>query len=194
MDSKKRVFLIIVVLALLVLGSSALYTKMSAGLEVQQMNTNTTDGAEQASDSPATQTALVPNFKMIDADGNETQLHAYLGKPIVLNFWASWCGPCQMEMPDFEEAFKAYGEEVNFLMVNMTDGARETVDIATEFIKEKAYTFPVFYDTAQEAAYAYSVYSLPTTYFIDADGTAVARAMGAIDAQTLQKGIDKIMK
>ena len=98
-----------------------------------------------------------------------------------------------MEMPDFEEAYKNYGNDVNFLMVNMTDGSRETVETASEFIAEKAYTFPVFYDTAQEAAYGYGVYSLPTTYFIDAQGNAIAYAQGAINAETLQKGLDAIM-
>jgi len=76
--------------------------------------------------------------------------------------------------------------------VNMTDGSRETVDTAAAFIAEKGYTFPVFYDTAQDVAVTYGVYSLPTTFFIDAQGHAVAQATGAIDAATLQKGIDMI--
>ena len=74
----------------------------------------------------------------------------------------------------------------------MTDGDRETVETASAFIEAQGYTFPVFYDTASSAAITYSVYSLPTTYFIDADGNAIAQATGAIDAETLQKGIDMI--
>ena len=76
-------------------------------------------------------------------------------------------------------------------MINMTSG-RETLETAQEFIAEQGYTFPVLYDTASDAAIAYGAYSLPTTYFIDAEGHAVAQATGAIDGETLQIGIDMI--
>jgi peroxiredoxin len=97
-----------------------------------------------------------------------------------------------MEMPDFQEKYLALGTEINFLMINMTDGTRETVESASSFIAKQGYTFPVFYDTSSEAAYVYGAYSLPTTYFINAQGHAIAQAVGAIDADTLQQGIDMI--
>lgn len=97
-----------------------------------------------------------------------------------------------MEMPDFHEKYLEIGEDVQFLMINMTDGSRETVEIASEFIEEKGYTFPVFYDTKSDAAMTYGAYSLPTTFFIDADGYVIAQASGAIDGTTLQRGIDMI--
>ena len=77
-------------------------------------------------------------------------------------------------------------------MVNMTDGSRETVDTAKEYVEGQGFSFPVLFDTGSEAAMAYSAYSLPTTYFIDAEGYVVARAVGAIDRDTLQKGLDLI--
>ena len=77
-------------------------------------------------------------------------------------------------------------------MVNMTDGSRETVETASSFIEESGYSFPVYYDTNYSAAITYSVSSLPTTYFIDADGNLIAHARGAINDATLQKGIDMI--
>jgi hypothetical protein len=96
-------------------------------------------------------------------------------------------------MPDFEEKFKQYGQDVHFIMLNVTDGAQETVETASSFIAEQGYTFPVFYDTAYEAATNYRAYSLPMTFFIAADGNPVAQATGAIDGQTLQRGIDMIL-
>jgi hypothetical protein len=77
-------------------------------------------------------------------------------------------------------------------MVNMTDGKRETVDQALKFIHDAGYTFPVLYDTGREAMFTYGISSYPTTFFIDAQGRFTTWAMGAISAETLQKGIDMI--
>jgi len=151
-------------------------------------NDTTSNAGEDAEDEKI----AVIDFTMTDKDGNEVKFSNFAGKPIVLNFWASWCGPCQMEMPDFEEMYKTYGQEVQFVMVNMTDGSQETLDSATKFITEKGYTFPVYYDTKMEGAYLYSVYSLPMTYFIDAEGNVAASSRGMISGENLQKGIEAI--
>lgn len=137
-------------------------------------------------------TEQVPNFIVETFDGEAVSLHDFFGKPIVLNFWASWCGPCKKELPDFQEAYEKYDGTVVFLMVNMTDGAQETKKSASEYMAEAGYTLPVFYDTSQEAAYTYGIYSLPTTFFINERGEAVAYAQGMIDAQTLETGISMI--
>jgi len=94
-------------------------------------------------------------------------------------------------MPDFDDAYAELGEDVHFLMVNMTSG-RETLESATSFIGEQGYSFPVYYDTDADAAMTYGIYSLPTTLFIDAEGYGIAQATGAINAETLQRGIDMI--
>ena len=133
-----------------------------------------------------------PDFTVYDADGNEVKLSDYLGKPVVLNFWASWCGPCKREMPDFDEKYQALGENVQFLMINLTDGNTETVEGASAFIASQGYTFPVFYDTSSMAAAMYGISAIPATFFIDAEGNAIAQATGAIDGETLQRGIDLI--
>ena len=123
---------------------------------------------------------------------NEVHLSDFTGKPIVLNFWASWCNPCRREMPHFENAYKQYGSEVEFVMVNLTSGARESFEYASKFIEDGGYTFPVLYDTVGYAAYAYQVSSIPTTYFINGNGSIKAKVNGAISAQTLNAGIELI--
>ena len=129
---------------------------------------------------------------MVDENGEEYQLSDFKGKPVVLNFWASWCGPCKSEMPDFEKAYQKYKDEISFLMVNLTDGSRETVEKASAHVKEQGYSFPVYYDTMSEAAMTYGVYSIPTSYFIDKEGNIIAHAQGAIDKENLEKGISMI--
>ena len=185
MDKKKNLIMIVLAMVLLIATASALYGRLGEGMTPQQLMEEETK-AQQESRQKA------PDFTVYDAQGNPVKLSEYFGKPIVLNFWASWCGPCKMEMPDFNEKSKELEGKVQFLMINMTDGSRETVEIASAFIAEQGYTFPVFFDTRGNAAYAYTAHALPTTYFIDAEGYAVSRATGAISADTLQKGIDMI--
>ena len=178
---KKWTWIVIaIVLIGLIGGASVLYNQLSADFAPVQ---NVTEPAvEQA-----------PDFTVTDAEGNEVRLSDYFGKPIVLNFWASWCGPCQYEMPDFEVAYHQYGEEVQFLMVNLTDGYSETVNSARKFLESSGYTFPVYFDTLSDAARVYQVYSIPCTYFLDADGALVTRTVGMISADALQQGINLIL-
>lgn len=206
MEKKRILFVLALVFVLVLGGAYTLYGRLSQGLEHNQLKVespqsqaadSSSQGAESGQTADSAQAAepekvLAPDFTVYDAEGNPVQLYDYIGKPLVVNFWASWCGPCQMEMPHFEDKYQELGDEVQFLMINMTDGGRETVDSASAFIAEKGYTFPVLYDTDSNAALTYGAYSLPTTYFIDADGYAVAQATGAIDAETLQQGIDLI--
>ena len=130
-----------------------------------------------------------PNFTVQDKAGKEVSLQSMEGKPVIVNFWASWCPPCKAEMPDFEAAYKKHGDTIQFMMVNMTDGGRETLATAEKYIQQQGYTFPVYFDTEQEAAITYGVSAIPTTYFIDATGKLVAYAAGAITAQQLEQGI-----
>lgn len=134
-----------------------------------------------------------PDFTVTDLEDREHRLSEFVGKPIVLNFWASWCGPCKSEMPDFQKAYETYGDRIHFVMVNLTDGSGETVKTASDFIASAGYTFPVYYDTSSSAAMTYGVNAVPVTYFIDASGQLVAYGQGALDAETLLTGIGMIL-
>lgn len=191
MKNKRTLLIIILVFALLIGGATLLYRQLGQNITAERLSTQAAQQEGSNDESETEQKTKAPDFTVYDAEGNEVHLSDYVGKPIVLNFWASWCGPCQMEMPDFHEKYLVLSEEVNFLMVNMTTG-RETMESASAFIEKNEYSFPVFYDINSDAALTYGAYSLPTTFFIDADGYAVAQATGAIDAETLQKGIDMI--
>ena len=189
MNSKKTLILAAAVLIVLLAGAYWLYGNLESEQEAVQLASAEPAAAETETTAPA---MTAPDFTVYDLDGNPVSLSDYFGKPIVLNFWASWCGPCKMELPDFQETYDELGGDVQFLIVSLTDGSRETVETASAYLKEQGYTLPAYYDTQLSAAAAYGVNAIPCTYFIDAQGRAVARSSGAIDAQTLRKGIEMI--
>ncbi len=215
---KKGFLAVIVVIFVLLMGGAYLMYQSLSGMvgaetlvETTETHTETEEMGETAEETvenePTAQKreekqedpseegeTLAPDFTVFDREGNEAKLSDFFGKPIVLNFWASWCGPCKSEMPTFNEKFLENGDEVQFLMVNMTDGAQETKDTANAYLDGQDFSFPVYYDTNMDAAATYGVWSLPTTYFVDANGVLTAQAKSAIDGQTLQKGIDMILE
>ena len=113
-QKKKLLWAALALLAVLGL-AGVLYTRLSGGMGAQQLG--------QSNSGPKN---LAPDFTVYDSQGTAVRLSDYRGTPVVLNFWASWCGPCQREMPDFDAVYQQLGEEVQFLMVNVTDGSRET--------------------------------------------------------------------
>ena len=191
--------LVAVFMVVLIGGAGVLYNHFSGQVENDRLMTEDYSQAqieeeaeEENEESTEEELVMAPDFTVYDKDGNAVSLSDFIGKPTVVNFWASWCGPCQMEMPDFDKKYKELGEEIYFLMVNMTDGAQETLETAKKFVEESGYSFPVYYDTDVDAAMTYGVSSIPSTYFIDSEGHAIAWAQGMIDAETLQTGIDMI--
>lgn len=149
---------------------------------------------DQPQETAASVVNYAPDFEVLDKDGNSVKLSDFRGKPVVLNFWATWCPPCKAELPDFDEAAATYGDKVHFLMVNLTDGGRDTVDGVKAFVAENGYTFPVYFDTTYSAANAYRVYSIPTTYLINADGEIIGRKEGMMTGAELEAWIKKLTK
>ena len=182
-----KTVLLVLIFAALLLGAKRLYDTLGAQVQMDSLSTQAADEGAH----PTRQAA--PDFTVYDGEGNAHKLSDYRGKPVVLNFWASWCGPCKMEMPDFDETYSEYGDQVHFLMVNLTDGSQETMETASAFIAAEGYSFPVYFDTERSGAIAYGVSAVPVSYFIDAEGYFVTYRPGMLSAEALRKGIDLLI-
>ena len=128
------------------------------------------------------------DFYFYDINGNKVKLSDFYGKPIVLNFWASWCGACQSEMSAFDEVYNEYKDKITFLMVSVDD----TMGEAQKYIQNSGYSFPYYHDTDYEGSITYGVSAIPITFFIDKDGHFVAYGNFAFDKATLMQGINMI--
>ena len=189
----KKSLILLLVLVVMIAGAGVLYKSLAGSVQMDALATGETVAAEVSEETGAVNPNLAADFTVYDLEGNAHALSDFRGQPVILNFWASWCGPCKSEMPDFQEKYEAYGEKVHFLMVNLTDGSQETVESAQGYADGQGYTFPVYFDTDYSAAIAYAVSAVPATYFIDAEGSLVAYGKGAMSGETLQRGIDMLL-
>lgn len=202
------VIVVCVVLVVLLGGGYWLYNKLGGGLAQDNLMVQSSEqtlGSEQAAqpskgdfsdgqaDAPGSDKVLAEDFTVYDKEGSAVKLSDFKGKPVILNFWASWCSPCKSEMPDFEKVYKEYGGKIHFLIVNLTDGYQETKQKATAFIEQSGYTFPVYFDSDSDAAITYGIYSIPETYFIDSEGYIVAQGKGALDYNSLMQGVEMLV-
>ena len=204
-QDQKKFLLTILLLAVLLAGGYGIYRylgagQMSGGSLLQQSQEENPSGetTPEAGDStqeepPASEPTMAPDFTVYDGEGNSVSLSDFAGTPAVVNFWASWCGPCQSEMPFFDTMAQEYEGKVAFMMVNMTDGSRETIETAAEYIAEAGYTFPVYYDTEYSAVYAYGIRSLPTTILVGADGELLGGAIGVVSEDSLREALEEIL-
>lgn len=137
--------------------------------------------------------AFAPDFTVYDMEGEAVKLSDFRGKPVLVNFWATWCGPCKMEMPSFEALYAEYGDRVEFMMVNLTDGSQETRTTVRKYLAETGYSFPVYLDTTTQAAYAYGVYSIPMSVFVDANGEIIHTQIGMMSEDSLRSLVEAMI-
>lgn len=110
--------------------------------------------------------APAPDFELISLSGEGTALEDFRGKVVLLNFWATWCGPCRLEMPAFQARFDSLGDDLSVVAVNF-DEAESDVQA---FVDELGLTFDVLLDPGAEVQRLYQVRGYPTSYLIDQDG------------------------
>jgi cytochrome c biogenesis protein CcmG/thiol:disulfide interchange protein DsbE len=131
-----------------------------------------------------------PDFSLTTFEGDTISLADLRGKPVVINFWASWCPPCRIEAPLIERTWRAYKDRgLVFLGINIQDRQED----ALNYMREFDITYPNGPDPTGEIAIDYGVSGLPVTFFIDTKGEVVRRWVGAVENSVLTKAIEEIM-
>ena len=169
---------------------------MALGVD-EETASSENSGAEEQDDIPAL------DFTLTDQFGNTHTLADYEGKTILLNFWATWCGPCQMEMPDLQALYEEWGENEGDLVVlgiasPVADGSLYPVDDKSAeeigaWLDEQGYTYPVLMDTTGELFLGYGVYSFPTTFMIDKEGNVFGYLNGSMSREIMDSIVEQTM-
>jgi len=190
MAQKLKMFIGAAGLALLITVAIFAYNRFTA-----QENLSIYLTLSEEPDNAYDQRQRARDFALTDWDGNSLRFYDILaaGKPVILNFWASWCPACRNETPGFERVYRDRGGEVKFVMLNFTDGVRETVQTGQQYIEEGGFTLPVYFDTLLEGINTYGIRSLPSTIIIDSEGYIVAAMRGTLNEETLRFIVDFVV-
>lgn len=167
-----------------------LIVSVVTGLVQPYMQNKNKDSVSQGSQS---EKLPVPNFQFTNADGETCDFDDFKGKPIVINFWATWCDYCVQEMEDFNTIAGEYGDSVNFIFLDAVDTNGETVEKAITFLQEKEYNnISAYFDSLYQGSYMFGIYSFPTTVYIDNEGNLYDAAIGMTDYQSIKEILDSM--
>ena len=136
---------------------------------------------------------VAPEFELLDTDGNTVSLASYVGQPVMINFWATWCAPCRIEMPEMQAVYEAYEEDGFVILALNQDESAET--IIDYFYDEMNLTFTPLLDTNSVVSASYGVYGFnPSSFFIDREGVISARHIGPLTASQLESYLEEIIQ
>ncbi|MBJ6362534.1 TlpA family protein disulfide reductase [Paenibacillus sp. MAHUQ-46] len=133
-----------------------------------------------------------PQISLNGLDGKTYSFESLNGKPVIINFWASWCGPCKTEAPDLVRTYEKYSKQIEIYAVNIT--AVDSLDEAKAFVAEYGFSFPVLLDLDGSVTQRYQVKPIPTTFFVNGKGIITDQVIGAVDPQDMERKIKRLIK
>jgi len=131
-----------------------------------------------------------PDFTLTNTEGQAVSLSDFRGQPVIINFWATWCGPCRIEMPHLQEAFAENKGDVVVLGVNLTE--RDDPDAVPGFLEEFGLTFPVVFDEKGNVAKTYNVFGQPASVFVNPNGVVHEVFYGPINKNYIDTKITEL--
>ena len=176
-------------LLLLLIGAGLVLVAVLAFLTLPKEQANRATANMAA--APRTVDFLAPNIKLTDLQGKPAAFSDYKGQVILYNAWATWCPPCQEEMPALE-AFYQVHKQAGFVVIAIEDG--QPVPEVEAYVKSHGLTFPVWPDTDWIATYTFGVKNLPTSYVIDRNGHARLMWVGPITRELLEQYVSPLLK
>lgn len=151
---------------------------------------------EEIKKEPEEEKIIAPDFTLIDQYGNTHTLSDYRGKVVFLNFWATWCPPCRMEMPYIEEIYNDNNQNFEDVVIigvaGPNIGKEGDEQYIIQFLKDEGYTFPVLFDDTGRTMAQYGIQALPSTFIIDKEGYIVQYIPGAMEKSTMEALIDSV--
>ena len=159
----------------------------------QQTSVSSATSAESFSQDLVSAYPTLSDFTVQDLEGNDATLSSMRGKPTLVGFWATWCPPCNMEAPSIQKLYEEYGDKVNFMMINVTDGQRDTPEGVKQWVQDGGYSYPIYLDPTLEASTIGQVMYLPTNYILDADGNTVFVSSGTLSDTEAAKIFDSLL-
>ncbi|RAL21499.1 cytochrome C biogenesis protein [Thermoflavimicrobium daqui] len=154
--------------------------------------TATTENQPNVEPLQAEEGKPAPKFNLVTLEGKSVKLSDYRGKKVILNFWATWCPPCQAEMPHMQKFYEKNKENgVEILAVNLTSMDKGTAAIR-KFVKDYRLTFPILLDKDGAVGSQYQAISIPTSYILDANGVVVKKILGPMDENMLESLVKNI--
>ena len=129
--------------------------------------------------APPDMGSQAPDFQLIDLEGNWQALPDYRGRVVLLNFWATWCGPCRVEMPSMESLYQDLKDE-DFAILAISSDPQGSI-VTRPFVASQGLTFPILHDSDYRVSGSYGVRTLPMSFLIDRNGTLIQRVFGARD-------------
>ena len=131
-----------------------------------------------------------PDFELVSTEGETIRLSDFKGTPVIVNFWATWCGPCRAEFPDFQRAAVDNADQLVIIGVNNTSA--DQAELVPDFLEEFGITFPIVLDEDGSTAETYRILGLPTTIFIDSSGIVDEVFTGPINKAYIESKIAKL--
>lgn len=170
----------------------------SSQSQPQSQQASSSSGSTSDEEYP---TVAAPDFTLVDQYGNTHKLSDYKGKVVLLNFWATWCGPCRQEMPDLEQLYLDQGENSGDVVIlgvaapkskdNPFNQEDKDIEGITQFLQDGGYTYPVLMDTTGDVLNDYGIQAFPTTFMIDKDGNLFGYLTGTMTREMMDSIIQQ---